>query len=108
MSACDPTAKRKLMEGRVDHFVNLDKFPDGLELPADLKERIYFDAERRKLVCRGYMSKADFDRISQLTKDWTFRRTLEELFRLSVIDHAPTPTGVRRLLSSLGRLFAGR
>ena len=27
------------------------------------------------------MSKTDFDRLCQLSNDWTFRRTLEELFR---------------------------
>ena len=28
----------------MDHFVKLDKLPDGYQFPPDLEERIYFDA----------------------------------------------------------------
>ena len=28
----------------MDHFINLDRLPDGLEFPPDLKERIEFDS----------------------------------------------------------------
>ena len=65
----------------MDHFVKLDRLPDGFEFPPKLKDRFHFDAEAHKLVFRGYMSKADFDHLSELTNDWRFRRTLEELFR---------------------------
>ena len=85
----------------MDHFVKLDKLPDGYQFPPDLEERIYFDAAAHKLVFRGYMSKADFDRLSQRTKDWGFRRSLEELFRLSVPEIDPS-TGRR---PSLPRAF---
>jgi hypothetical protein len=94
------------MEDPMDHFVKLDKLPAGLELPADLRDRIFHDSDHHQLVCRGYMSKSDFDRISQLTKDWGFRRSLEELFRLSVMGEAPRPGRVQRMLNSLGRLFS--
>ncbi len=70
----------------MDHFVTLDRWPDGLELPSDLKERIQFDAASRRLSYHGYMSKSEFDRISALTRDWGFRRKLEELFQLSVYE----------------------
>ena len=89
----------------MDHFVKLDRLPDGLDIPSDLKERIYFDAAGHRLVCRGYMSKGDFDRLSQLTKDWGFRRTLEDLFRVSVMGEGERPRGARRLLSVFGRVF---
>ena len=65
----------------MDHFVKLDRLPEGLEFPPQLKDRIHFDPVARKLVFRGYMSKTDFDRLCQLSNDWKFRRTLEELFR---------------------------
>jgi hypothetical protein len=89
----------------MDHFVNIDRLPDGLEFPADLKERIHFDAEGHKLVFRGYMSKSDFDRLSQLTRDWGFRRKLEELFRMCVLGQTERPRGLRRLLGSLRRFL---
>ena len=41
--------------------------PDGLEFPPDLKDRIHFDPDARKLIFHGYMSKTDFDRLCQLT-----------------------------------------
>jgi hypothetical protein len=51
------------------------------------------------------MSKADFDQISQLTTDWKFRRTLEELFRICTPELPPAPIGLRRVLAKLSRLF---
>jgi hypothetical protein len=92
----------------MDHFVRLDRLPEGLEFPPHLKDRIHFDAAAHKLIFRGYMSKTDFDQISQLTGDWKFRRTLEELFRLCTPETAPTPKGFRRVLAALERIFSGR
>ena len=68
----------------MDHFVELDRLPDGVEFPPQMKNRIYFDAQAHKLVFQGHMSEADFDRVSAISNDWTLRRTLEELFRLCV------------------------
>jgi hypothetical protein len=90
----------------MDHFVKLDRLPDGFEFPPELKDRIYFDAEAHKLVFRGYMSKADFDHLSGLTTDWRFRRTLEDLFRLSIPEHGPTQHGLRRILVAVSHLFS--
>jgi hypothetical protein len=95
------------MEDAVDHFVKLDKLPDGFEFPSHLEDRIHFDAEARKLVFHGYMSKADFDQISQRTTDWKFRRTLEDLFRLCVPEPPSAPKGFRGILAKLRRLFTG-
>jgi hypothetical protein len=90
----------------MDHFVKLDKLPEGFEFPPDLKDRIHFDADHHKLVFHGYMSKADFDRISQLTNDWGFRRTLEELFRLCIPEEAPRVGGVRGFFARFTRIFS--
>ena len=75
----------------MDHFVKLDSLPDGLEFPPDLAERIGFDAARRRLVYRGFMSKAEFDRLRELSADWAYRRTLEDLFRLCTEEPRPHP-----------------
>lgn len=90
----------------MDHFVKLDKLPEGYQFPLDLQDRIHFDADAHKLVFRGYMSKADFDRLSQLTKDWGFRCSLEELFRLSIPDEEPGQARPRRGFNVLARLFS--
>jgi hypothetical protein len=93
----------------MDHFVKLDKLPEGLEFPPPFKDRIRYDSEAHKLVFRGYMSKADFDQLSQLTSDWKFRRTLEDLFRLCTPELPPAPpTGFRSAVLKLRRLFGGR
>jgi hypothetical protein len=97
---------------RVDHAGgqydggSLDRLPEGVEFPPQLKERIGFDPIAHKLVFHGSMSKTDFDRLCQLSNDWAFRRTLEELFRLSIPEVKANPNGVRRLLAAVTRLFS--
>ena len=90
----------------MDHFVKLDRLPEGLEFPPQLKDRIHFDAAAGKLVFRGYMSKTDFDRLCQLSNDWKFRRTLEELFRISVPEEEPRSRGIHRFLAAVTRLLS--
>ncbi len=92
----------------MDHFVKLDKLPDGYGFPPDLEDRIYFDAAARKLVFRGYMSKSDFDRLSERTRDWAFRRSLEELFRQCIPEVDPRHGGVNRIAGVFNRLFSVR
>lgn len=84
----------------MDHFVKLDALPDGVRLPADMKDRLWFEPENHRLVHRGFMSKSDFDRLSQLSDDWSYRRQMEELFRLSGPDE-PRKKGLRGLLSGM-------
>ena len=90
----------------MDHFVKLDKLPDGYQFPPDLEDRIIFDAAAHKLVFRGYMSKGDFDRLSELTRDWGFRRSLEELFRQCIPEEEAAATGPRPLRGAFARLFS--
>jgi hypothetical protein len=101
----DRVCGSNVMEGPVDHFVKLDRLPEGVEFPPPFKDRIQFDPVARKLVFHGYMSKTDFDRLCQLSNDWAFRRTLEDLFRLAIPEVEGRPTGVRRLLAAVARLF---
>jgi hypothetical protein len=89
----------------MDHFVKMDRLPDGLEFPSELKDRIHFDPIARRLFFRGYMSKTDFDRLSQISNDWSFRRSLEELFCLSIPEEPSRPRGVRRILAAVTRMF---
>jgi hypothetical protein len=92
----------------MDHFVKLDRLPEGYEFPDDLRDRIYFDAAAHKLVFHGYMSKSEFDRLSELTRDWGFRRALEDLFRECVPENESPSRGSRRLLNVFTRLISPR
>jgi hypothetical protein len=90
----------------MDHTVRLDRLPDGLAFPPDLLERVTHDATRKTLSFRGFMSKADFDRLSRLSEDWGYRRSLEELFRLCSFEPETRP--VNRIAAALARLIPGR
>jgi hypothetical protein len=90
----------------MDHFVKLDRLPEGYEIPDNIGDKLYFDAEGHRLVFRGYMSKTEFDRICEPTRDWAFRRSVEELFRKSVLDGEPTEVSRNRVFGLFGRLFA--
>jgi hypothetical protein len=91
------------MEDLMDHFVKLEKLPEDFEIPGELKDRMHFNAERHELIFQGYMSKSEFDRMCQLTRDWKFRRTLEELFCLCVPDDGPRANVLRRFWDALMR-----
>jgi hypothetical protein len=93
----------RLMEDPVDHFVKLERLPEDFKLPPQFQSRLEFDPQAQKLVFHGYMSKSEFDQISSLTKDWRFRRTLEDLFRLCTPETKLKSNG---LLATLGQLFA--
>ena len=90
----------------MDHFVKIDRLPDGFEFPVDLKDRFHFDPQSHKLIFRGYMSKGDFDRVSQLTRDWKFRRSLEELFCQCVPEQEARSGVTHRLAAVFARLFS--
>jgi hypothetical protein len=89
----------------MDHFVRLDRLPDGYEIPRSVGDKLSFDADGRRLVFRGYMSKTEFDRICEPTRDWAFRRSVEELFLKSVKDARPAGGGRNRVFGILARLF---
>jgi hypothetical protein len=52
------------------------------------------------------MSKTEFDHLSSITKDWRFRRSLEELFRQCTPDSNTTSRGFGRVLANFGQLFS--
>jgi hypothetical protein len=89
----------------VDHFVKLERLPEDFVVPPEFQNRLEFDAEAHRLIFHGYMSKSEFDQISSLTRDWPFRRTLEQLFCLCTPETKPPPTGVGRALAAFGKLF---
>ncbi len=63
------------------HSVRLEQLPAELQLPHDLQGRFWFDAQRQQLCFDGFMSKATYDRLTQLSPDRHYQRGLNELFR---------------------------
>ena len=66
----------------MEHCVKMPELPTGVAFPDDLAGRVRHDPEKGRLVFDGFMSKADFDRLCRLSDDWSYRRPLEDLFRL--------------------------
>ena len=85
----------------MEHFVSLPVLPPGLKFPPDFSGRIRHDAASGRLIFTGFMSKADFDRLCRLSDDWSFRRPLEDLFRLCTPEEPKRPL-LARLTSVLG------
>jgi hypothetical protein len=90
----------------LDHTITIDRLPDGFSFPPEFEGRLRHDPSRRTLTFRGFMSKAEFDRLSRLQDDWGYRRAIEELFRLCTLEPELAPTN--RLASVFARLLARR
>jgi hypothetical protein len=97
-----------LREGLVDHFVTLERIPDHLRFPEKLADRIWYDPAAKRLCFRGYMSKTEFDLLCELSRDWSFRRKLEELFQICIDsdETKPRPKGWHGLFSIFRRNVA--
>ena len=91
----------------MDYSVPLQALPADLRaIPPDYVDRFQFDAEQKRLSFRGFMSKGDFDRLSQLSESWPYKRAVESLFQLCTLDDDPSKplSGLRKLLASFGLL----
>jgi hypothetical protein len=89
----------------MEHSVKIERLPDRVTFPPEFGDRIHYDASSRRLVFRGFMSKAEFDRLCQVSDDWAYRRPLEDLFRLCSSGDAPRPGGLRGILSFVSSLW---
>ena len=90
----------------MDHHVDLKRLPDGVTFPAELGDRIGYDPDRARLWFRGFMCKAEFDRLSRLSDDWGYRRAMEDLFRISTLE--PPGRSPNRLAAVFARLIPRR
>lgn len=88
----------------MDHFVTLESLPGEIRWPKDLADRVGYDAERKRLWYKGWMCKAEYDRLFLLSQDWTYRRKLEELFQISIPNDRPKGAGGRRLILAMAGL----
>ena len=86
-----------------EHAVHLESLPSGFEFPAETASRIHFDPVRRRLVLRGFMFKADYDRLMRCDGGVAWRRAVQTLFQCS--SDATTPP-IGRLGGALAVLAA--
>lgn len=68
------------------HYVRLDHLPDTVGFPENLRDRIAFDPEEKRLRYRGFMSKYAFDTLASLSRDREYQLALEQLFVASSIE----------------------
>jgi hypothetical protein len=66
------------------HYVPLEKLPADLQIPEQLHDRFWYDADRKCLAFDGVMYKLTFDRIQALSTCFDYQRAVEELFRRAV------------------------
>lgn len=71
--------------------VSLRKCPDDLNVPDDLEQRFWYDAEGLRLCFSGFMSKAVYDRLRILSHDRYYLSALDELFRNCVPEEKNMP-----------------
>jgi len=72
-----------------EHAVKLDSLPAGLEFPPELANRIHFDPAKHRLVYRGFMYKAHYDRLMRLDSSVEYRRAIMRLFQCSTDAESP-------------------
>ena len=71
--------------------VKLDQLPDKIGFPAELSDRISYDAQSRQICFEGFMSKSDFDKLLCIHNDVGYQRAIEQLFQICTFDD-PTPS----------------
>ena len=103
----EPSTVPSKVAQRTIHFglshetaARLDKLPDGFEFPAELRERISFSPERKRLVFRGFMSKADYDRLRRLSDDGPYLLALDRVFRDSASQAMAIDIGIDQVVES--------
>lgn len=78
------------------HAVHLDRLPDDLQFPAELKTKISYEPNLKQLQFEGFMSKTDFDKLLQLHNDLAYQRSLEHLFQICTFPDASQPPAGKR------------
>lgn len=73
----------------MEYSVKLAQLPAGVSISERLSERFRYDAERRELIYRGFMTKCAYDEVSALSDNLDYHRAVEQLFVLTSAEVAP-------------------
>ncbi len=63
--------------------VPLDKLPEGLVFPKEMKDKISYDEANKTLTFKGNMTTVDKDNLSKLSQDPTYQKALNLLYESS-------------------------
>jgi len=74
------------------HYVPLHRLPASFRVPENLRNRFWYDQDKKALAFEGPMFKLTFDRLREISHDYDYQRALEKLFQLAVPE-ADTPRG---------------
>ena len=78
-------------EGSREVSARLAALPAGVQFLDDFAEPIRYDAARRLLLYRGFMTNTSFVELQRLSRDLDFARALEHLFTASAQETEPKP-----------------
>lgn len=65
-------------------YVPLAELPEKFAVPDQLRDRFWYDQDKKRLAYDGAMSKATYDRLRGLSSHFNYQRAMEELFRIAV------------------------
>ena len=82
------------------HSVPLDTLPDPFPIPADLTSRFGYDPARKGLTFDGFMCKAIYDRLREVSQDYHYQRALEQLFDICVPEEDASRRGYGLLVAA--------
>jgi hypothetical protein len=80
------------------HYVPLQRLPATFHVPENLRNRFWYDQDKKALAFEGPMFKLTFDRLREISHDYDYQRALEKLFQLAVPDEG-TPRGRSKTLA---------
>jgi hypothetical protein len=83
------------------HYVPLNHLPPNFRVPEKLRNRFWYDEDKKALAYEGPMFKLTFDRLREISRDYDYQRALEKLFQLSVPEE-PGPRGHGKALAIAG------
>ena len=88
------------------YFVPLEHRPDHFPIPADLQARFAYDSQRQGLTYEGWMCKATYDRLRDISNDYHYQRALERLFQIAIPEEDTPPRNGFGLLITAGLALA--
>ena len=78
----------------MEYSAKLERLPAEVSINDRLSERFRYDAERKQLIYRGFMTKCAYDEISALSDNLDYHRAVEQLFVMTSAEVAPPKKGL--------------
>lgn len=86
------------------YVVPLEKIPEHFSIPADLQTRFSYDPAHKRLDFQGWMCKATYDRLRNISSDYGYQRALERLFQMAEPEEETPPRKSYGILVTVGVL----